>query len=94
MASLKKIKLGHAVLAEFESKLSKVEIDSFASILESEENNGTSTALGNLSEFQKLQYSLWRSLVKSYFGNISSKSIENNYKKPSSSNNRIIRSKW
>ena len=61
--------------------LSKVEIESFCSVLESEEKDGTPTGLSDLNDAQKLQYSLWKSLVKSYFGSISSKSIGNYLKK-------------
>ena len=60
--------------------LSKVKIGSFCSVLESEEKDGPPTGLSNLNDAQKLQYSLWKSLMKPYFESIS-KVKGNNFKK-------------
>ncbi len=70
-----KRKIGHAILSEFESSLSACEIDQFVSILTQEKNSENITGLENLSENDKMKYSLWKGLIQRYFGNISSKSM-------------------
>ncbi|EFX67016.1 hypothetical protein DAPPUDRAFT_115814 [Daphnia pulex] len=63
--------IGHAILAEFETSLSTVEIDQFVSILEQEESSADATRQDNLREILRIKYGIWKGLIRRYFGHIS-----------------------
>lgn len=71
-----KLKIGHTILANFERSLSAEEVGEFVSILDKEGRFKDTEGIDKLSDVQKMQYELWKSLIQTYVETINSKPIE------------------
>jgi hypothetical protein len=71
-----KLKIGHTILAKFERSLSADGVVEFVSIFYKKWSLKDTTGIDKLSDVQKMQYELWKSLIQTYVETINSKPIE------------------